>query len=226
MQPNPDIVNYYDKLASDYDRDRFANSYGRFIDAQERKILSRILTDRNEVVLDLACGSGRLLNFATIGVDASKEMIGVAKSKFPEKELHVADGESIPLENHSADAIISFHLFMHLDRDKIDGIMAEASRVLKANGRLIFDIPSKKRRKLLNYKSDGWHGGFSLSAAEIAAMKGFKIRRTFGILFLPIHRFPKFARPFLTRMDSLLAQSFLKEYSSYLIVELEKNEAA
>jgi hypothetical protein len=31
------IVDYYDGLAKSYDSDRFGNSYGRFIDRQERQ---------------------------------------------------------------------------------------------------------------------------------------------------------------------------------------------
>jgi ubiquinone/menaquinone biosynthesis C-methylase UbiE len=219
-----DIVKYYNALAKDYDRDRFGNSYGKFIDKQERNVLGKLLDDPDALVLDLACGSGRLMDFATIGIDASAEMIAVSKEKFPKKEFYTADSGAIPLHDNAIDAIFSFHLFMHLDRNKIDAILAEAHRVLKPNCRLIFDIPSKKRRRLFNYKSSGWHGAFSLSVNEINKIDGFKIKRTFGILFLPIHRFPKALRPFFTPVDSFLAQSFLKEYSSYLIVELAKDE--
>jgi hypothetical protein len=31
------IIDYYDALAPRYDADRFGNSYGRFLDAQERQ---------------------------------------------------------------------------------------------------------------------------------------------------------------------------------------------
>jgi ubiquinone/menaquinone biosynthesis C-methylase UbiE len=222
MDSNTEIVTYYNELAKKYDQDRFGNSYGKFIDKQERNVLNKLLNNKNAVVLDLACGSGRLLNFAAIGVDASAEMIAVAKPKFPEKEFYVADADAIPLLQNSIDAIISFHLFMHLDCDKIDGILTEASRVLKQNGRLIFDIPSKKRRQLFNYKSRGWHGASSMSLKDLNELGGFEVKRTFGILFLPIHRFPKVLRPLFTKIDMFLAQSFLKEFSSYLIIELVK----
>lgn len=221
---NP-IVEYYDKLAKDYDHDRFANSYGKFIDRKERSVLSRLLKRNNETVLDLACGSGRLSHFASIGVDGSEQMIRVAQGKYPDKQFHVSDAERIPLEPNSVDAIISFHFFMHLDAEKVNRILQECSRVLKPNGRVIFDIPSKRRRKKVGYTSQGWHGAFSLSLGEVKAIPHFSVKSVHGILFIPIHRFPSFVRPLLAPFDWLLANSFLKEYSSYLIVELQKNNA-
>jgi ubiquinone/menaquinone biosynthesis C-methylase UbiE len=217
-----EIVNYYNDLASTYDQDRFDNSYGRFIDYQERRILDKLLTDKKEQILDLACGTGRLLNYASIGVDASPEMIEIARKKFPEKKFFQGEADRIILENNSIDTIISFHFFMHLDQKKMNLILEESHRILKNNGRIIFDIPSRKRRNLLGFKKEDWHGAYSLDLDAIKENSTFKIKRTFGLLFFPIHRFPKFCRKFLIKFDTFLANSFLKEYSSYLIIELEK----
>lgn len=216
------IVEYYNDLASTYDQNRFENTYGRFIDNQERGILNQLLTNKNELIVDLACGTGRLLNYASIGVDASAEMIAIAKRKFPEKTFLQTKADQIPVEDNSIDSIISFHFFMHLDQNKISQILEESNRILKKGGRIIFDIPSRKRRNLLGYKKTNWHGASSLSMNDFKVNSNFKIKRTFGVLFFPIHRFPDFCRKFLVPLDSFLANSFLKEYSSYLIVELEK----
>lgn len=216
------IVEYYNDLASTYDQNRFENTYGRFIDNQERGILNQLLTNKNELILDLACGTGRLLNYASIGVDASAEMIAIAKRKFPEKTFLQTEADQIPVEDNSIDSIISFHFFMHLDQNKISQILEESNRILKEGGRIIFDIPSRKRRNLLGYKKTNWHGASSLSMNDFKVNSDFKIKRTFGVLFFPIHRFPDFCRKFLVPLDSFLANSFLKEYSSYLIIELEK----
>lgn len=217
-----EIVHYYNDLASTYDQNRFDNSYGRFIDTQERKILDTLLTNQNEQILDLACGTGRLLNYASIGVDASAEMIEVARRKFPEKTFLQNEAHQITLQNNSVDTIISFHFFMHLDQDKINQVLEESNRILKKNGRIIFDIPSRKRRNLLGYKKANWHGATSLSIKDLEAHPNFKIKRTFGFLFFPIHRFPESCRKSLLKLDSFIANSFLKEYSSYFIIELEK----
>lgn len=220
MKENP-IIQYYDELARNYDQDRFNNSYGKFIDRCERNILNKLVYP-NEIVVDLACGSGRLLNFASIGIDASKEMIAIAQAKFPDKKCYLADAEKIPLDDASVDTIIIFHFFMHLNEDKTHNILRECNRILKKNGRIIFDIPSKKRRSILGYKSSDWHGAYSLSFNDLKSLSDFNIKKTGGLLFIPIHRFPIPVRSFLSKIDSLLSNSFLKEYSSYLIIELEK----
>ena len=148
------IISYYNDIAKIYDEDRFNNSYGKFVDTQERKILNKLLTNKNDIVLDLACGSGRLLDYANLGVDASVEMVKIAKEKFPDKKIVVSDAELTTFENNSIDTIISFHFFMHLNKEKIKNILLECNRILKPNGKIIFDIPSKKRRNLLKFKSE------------------------------------------------------------------------
>lgn len=218
-----EIVGFYDELAATYESDRFENSYGKFIDEQERKILHQLLTNSEERILDMPCGSGRFLNFAQFGIDGSKEMARISSAKFPSKIIFQADAEKTGLEDHSIDTIISFHFFMHLDDEKVKRIVQECDRILKPKGRIIFDIPSAKRRKLINYKRTNWHGGFSLTNNDVRELNPhFKIRRTFGILFVPIHRIPKRIRPLFSTIDRILSNSFLKEYSSYQIFELVK----
>ena len=81
-----DITAYYDRIANLYDTDRFGNTYGQFIDAQEHAILSQLLhTAAGQRVLDVGCGTGRFLGYATHGLDASAAMLAVARQKQPEK---------------------------------------------------------------------------------------------------------------------------------------------
>ncbi|HYH83657.1 MAG TPA: hypothetical protein VEX86_27930, partial [Longimicrobium sp.] len=59
------IRDYYDALAPAYDRERFANSYGRYVDGVERGVLRAWLDGRApSAVVELACGTGRFLDFA------------------------------------------------------------------------------------------------------------------------------------------------------------------
>lgn len=218
------IIEYYDEIATTYDDSRFNNTYGEFIDIQERRILDELLSNQKGVIVDLACGSGRLLNYATIGVDGSNEMIKIAQEKFPKKEIFEADAAQIPLEDNSVDAIISFHFIMHLNEEKLKAILKEVHRVLKKGGRIIFDIPSKKRRARTNYKAGEWHGAYSSSVEELTLITKdlFEVKRTYGLLFLPIHRFSKNSRKKLLKLDYFLSNSWLKAYSSYLVLEFQK----
>jgi len=77
---NNQIHQYYNNLAKTYDENRFENSYGKYIDAQERYFLNSFFINKNySNVLDSGCGTGRLLNFATHGSDFSQEMLNIAQ---------------------------------------------------------------------------------------------------------------------------------------------------
>lgn len=221
------VTDYYDSIAGNYDESRFANSYGRFIDAQERRVLNKLLphdgTPRQ--VLEMACGTGRLTNYATHALDASSKMMAIAQQKHKEVSFTLASATSTGFRDESFDAVFSFHLMMHLDNDTIAAIFREAKRILKPGGRFIFDIPSRKRRELLHHKPEGWHGATHLSTKDVERMAHdaqLELKRSFGIMMMPVHKLPNALRKVLTTADYALANSPLKQYSSYLVHELEK----
>lgn len=219
------ILEYYNQLASKYDQDRFANSYGDYIHQQEVKVIERYLSPFNiENNLDVACGTGRFLNFSRHGVDFSTEMIDVAKGKYREKELLVADAKNLPYPDERFINVTAFHLFMHLGREDLQQILNEVARVTKKGGKFIFDIPSEKRRTLTKYKAPSWHGGYQISAKglEEITQNHWKVQAFYGIGFFPIHKIPKGFRKLARPLDSLFAKSPLKEYSSHLIYVLTK----
>ncbi|WP_199758375.1 class I SAM-dependent methyltransferase [Flavobacterium microcysteis] len=220
-----EIKTYYDELASTYDQNRFGNSYGTYIDIQERAYLKKNLPPINSNnILDLGCGTGRFLDYASHGVDISPKMIEIAKGKFPDKNINLGSVSEIPHPNAFFDILFSFHVLMHLDKPAVTDFLSESHQKLKENGRLIFDFPSQKRRRLFNYKNKGWHGANALSIKDIENLikSDWKIKQYQGILFFPIHRFPSTMRPLLQKIDTLFCKTFLKEYSSYLVIELEK----
>ncbi|MBL7807096.1 MAG: methyltransferase domain-containing protein [Saprospiraceae bacterium] len=222
---NTHITTYYNQLAQTYDSDRFGHTYGRFLHAQERALLTCWLASvKAGSVLDLGCGTGRFLDLATHGLDASTGMLEVARQKFPEKTLQNGLALAMPLAEESFDAIFSMHMVMHLSADELQPLLAEAHRVLKPGGSLMFDFPSKSRRQLLGYKAAGWHGANAYTLQEIhAASAGqWRLEAASGFLFLPIHRVPRFMRSWLMGIDTWLCGSFMKRFSSYLIVHLIK----
>ena len=80
------IVDYYNNIAEDYDYSRFENSYGCYIDKQERIVLDKLNINPAHS-LDLPCGTGRFLNYADYGCDASANMLKVATRNWPNKTL-------------------------------------------------------------------------------------------------------------------------------------------
>lgn len=216
---------YYDGIAAAYDGSRFGNSYGRYLDAQERAILQRWLPSAPAApVLDLACGTGRLLGLASIGVDASAAMLAEARSRQPGRALIQASATALPFQDGSLEAIFSLHFFMHLSRPKQAQVLAECHRVLRPGGMLVFDIPSATRRRLLRQRPGGWHGATALSFDEIraAAGPGWQLADRAAALMLPVHRLPSRWREPLRRADSLLCGSALMPLASYLFAQLRK----
>ncbi len=218
------IKEYYNDLAGEYDKDRFDNTYGQYIDRQEKKIIRKLLADNpKDKTLDLACGTGRFLEFAKYGVDISPQMLREARKKHPECELFEGSALQTPFKDELFETILSFHLIMHLEPDTTVQFLKEAYRVLKKRGRLIFDFPSKDRRKLVNYKAKNWHAANDFTSHEIVGLtEGWKLKRYYGILFFPIHRIPSSLRKPMIALDNLLCHSFLRKYASYQIVVLEK----
>jgi ubiquinone/menaquinone biosynthesis C-methylase UbiE len=221
----PKIIDYYNNLANNYDNDRFNNSYGKFIDKQERKILDKILSfASNTNVLDMACGTGRLLNYATCGLDSSEAMVALATSKYPNKKILLSDACYTGLADNSFDVIISFHFFMHLDNAAMQQVLLEANRILKKGGSIIFDIPSAKRRRLTNHIVEDWHAASSYTKKNLLKDCGdlFELKEYYGLMFFPLHRIPKGLRNLMVGFDYFLANTFFKNYSSYLVFNLEK----
>lgn len=224
---NNEVVGYYDTIASDYDDSRFNNSYGRFIDYEERRLLDRLIdTTPGTLRLEMACGTGRLTHYATHGLDASEEMMRFARQRHPDVSFTLAMTAESGFDDAMFDTVYAFHLLMHLDTRTIDDIFDEVYRILKPGGRFIFDIPSKKRRRLLSHRQQSWHGGTELSSADISQLcsQHFKVNSRHGVMMLPVHKLPQTLRSPLRRIDFALANGWLKEYSSYIVVELVKQQ--
>jgi SAM-dependent methyltransferase len=219
------IVQYYDDLADRYDLDRFGNSYGAYVDAQERRILRHWLAPvRDGSILDLACGTGRLLDLATHGLDASEAMVRIAGTKHPGKSVYCGPGIDVARFGISFDAIFCFHLFMHLPVSDVGNLLRACRDQLRAGGLFIFDLPTALRRNLTGYKAADWHGATTLCRSEIRGLvrSGWRQRATRGVLLFPIHRLPSRVRPAFRLVDDLLGMTPIKALSSYTVYCLER----
>ncbi len=138
-------VERFNRRAATYET---ASSQGYFFDRVQRRVLQLAKDQCNpEVVMDVGCGTGRLLrkakqqwpNARLVGVDAAEKMIDQATQLFPEAEFHVAMAEFLPLPEASVDLAFSTLSFHHW-ADQAKGI-SEVARVLRPQGRfLLADI--------------------------------------------------------------------------------------
>lgn len=217
------IHQYYNNLAKTYDEKRFENSYGKYIDEQERYFLNSFFINKKySTILDLGCGTGRLLNFATHGADFSQEMLNIAREKFPQKQLKIGEISNIPFEENF-DCIFCFHVIMHQTKQETEIFLNESHKKLNKEGILIFDYPIKTRRKATSPQED-WHANNSFKPNEILDLikSDWKIIERKGVLFFPIHRIPKGFRKMFLPLDLLICKIFLKKWASYQIVVMKK----
>lgn len=94
--------------------------------------------------LDAACGTGRhipllvALGHNVVGVDASPEMLALARRRSSEAELRQADLEALPLASGSFDVAVCALALGHVS--ELGPTVAELARVLRRGGRLVVSV--------------------------------------------------------------------------------------
>lgn len=127
---------------------RCADSYLDTFSMLTGQMLARVIEAANVTsgnrVLDIGCGPGNstraLADAGAIatGVDFSESMVVAAKAANPGLSFKLADGEKIPEDDDSFDAVIANYVVHHLPEP--DKVFAEAARVLKPGGRFVFAV--------------------------------------------------------------------------------------
>jgi ubiquinone/menaquinone biosynthesis C-methylase UbiE len=119
-------------------------------------------------VLDIGCGTGRLLAAARAqwpeakfaGVDPAPQMLSAAQRLNPQADFKVAMAESLPIEDQSVDLVLSSLSFHHwADQKKALG---EIVRVLRPEGRFCLADHTAIFANLLGEKAK--------SAAQVATL--------------------------------------------------------
>ena len=114
--------------------------------AVEAALLSLVAGRRAGRLLDIGTGTGRVLELLAprvaqgLGVDASKAMLALARARLARAGLthcavRLADMYRLPLADASFDIAV-LQMVLHYAEDPA-GVLAEAARVLRPDGRLI-----------------------------------------------------------------------------------------
>ncbi|HQZ82954.1 MAG TPA: methyltransferase domain-containing protein [Pyrinomonadaceae bacterium] len=106
-----------------------------------------------ERLLDIGCNWGRWSiaaarkGYKPVGLDPSLDAVlaarRVSKQLGVETDFVVGDARFLPFAGNAFDTVFSYGVFQHLSKDNVRISLAEASRVLKANGRGMFQMPNK-----------------------------------------------------------------------------------
>jgi ubiquinone/menaquinone biosynthesis C-methylase UbiE len=104
----------------------------------------------NKVVLDIGCGYGAFVLYASekkvkkvYGIEITEKDLATAK-KCVEKEnveLKVGSGIEIPFPDNYFDTVVSFEVLEHIPKNTENKMFSEINRVLKKGGKLYLSTP-------------------------------------------------------------------------------------
>jgi ubiquinone/menaquinone biosynthesis C-methylase UbiE len=155
---------YYErpKIVGDYDRWRFGGPSGQWIKQAEENAVAELLETAvlplDGVGLDVPTGTGRMIPVLrqklprVIACDISAPMLQ-ASAKYGADRYLLSDATRLDLSSASVDLVLSSRFYFHYQ--EIRDYLAEAARVLKPGGYLLFDaynwtprtlIPGRQRR--------------------------------------------------------------------------------
>ena len=150
------VAQMFDTISSEYDNLNRVISFG--VDVSWRKNMVKMIAARNhKTILDVATGTGDLAILLSgiktekiVGLDISAGMLEIGKQKIAAKnlseriEMVLGDGEKIPFEDHTFDAItVAFGI---RNFENLDAGLSEILRVLKPGGQFLIletSIPEK-----------------------------------------------------------------------------------
>jgi ubiquinone/menaquinone biosynthesis C-methylase UbiE len=102
-------------------------------------VLDRLVAPGTEL-LDVGCGSGRFCVLAgeagarVAGIDATPELLAIARERNPEADLRHGDLQFLPWDNASFDVVTGFNAFFYAA--DVVAAFREAARVLRPGGRV------------------------------------------------------------------------------------------
>jgi len=120
---NPSYWNEITPLIPGGGFSRFLSFYDDLVDNQLRRSLAKVRGFK----LDVGCGEGRLLGWASVGVDFSQGMLGRAKKRG--RELIRASISYLPFRDGVFDFAFSVDTFQHLSPASRREVVQEVKRV-------------------------------------------------------------------------------------------------
>jgi len=156
----------FDGWAKNYDKDvkrdrgslKIYKNYEVILDTVFKKAVCNIKKEAD--ILEIGVGTGNLANrflsegFHITGLDQSREMLNVAKGKFPRLKLRLGEFLRIPFENNTFDVLVSTYAFHHLNDQEKCVAIKEMLRILKHDGKIIIgDLmfqDEKEKQKIMS----------------------------------------------------------------------------
>ncbi|MFN0263844.1 class I SAM-dependent methyltransferase [Tepidamorphus sp. 3E244] len=110
------------------------------------------------VLLDVACGPGYVaglsarLGAVASGIDLSGEMVRLAAQNYPQARFQTGDAQDLPFEDARFDVVTINFGVMHFPEPEAG--LADAMRVLKPGGRLVFTSWAQPENSAIGFAMD------------------------------------------------------------------------
>jgi SAM-dependent methyltransferase len=191
-------------MASSFDARRFGGPIGTILLQDQERVLAEFLGDvAGRRILDMATGTGRAAlalakrGAMVTGVDASGEMLSVARTRAAEAGLSIefaeGDAHALAFPDRAFDAAVCLRMLMHVPDWRT--ALAELCRVTRQ--RLVFDYPAAAsaaalqvvwRRAALSVgrKVEAYRVFRSSDIARELDRHGFRVASTHKQFVLPI----------------------------------------
>ena len=124
-------------------------------------------------VLDLGCGNGALTHalrekgFRVVGLDASAELLEVARASYPDLDFRLGDATDFELAE-PVDVVFSNAVFHWIDRERQPEMLRCVRRALRSGGQFVFE-----------FGGVGNNGLIHAALAKIFAARGYRYEMPF-----------------------------------------------
>jgi ubiquinone/menaquinone biosynthesis C-methylase UbiE len=136
-------------MAASFDAKRFGGPIGMMLLADQERVLAEFLGDvSGRRILDMATGTGRAAlalakrGAIVTGVDASREMLSVARTRAADAGLSIefaeGDAHALAFPDRTFDAVVCLRMLMHVPDWRT--ALSELCRVTRH--RVVFDYPA------------------------------------------------------------------------------------
>ncbi|RKF13290.1 class I SAM-dependent methyltransferase [Alginatibacterium sediminis] len=135
LKPSSQVANgrLWGVRAQDWANIQEATCYPVYLEA-----FKRLKTNKDSHYLDLGCGAGQAALLAqqhgaiVKGLDASEQLLTIAKHRVPDGQFHIGDLETLPFSDNTFDIVTSFNAVQYAANPSL--ALQEAQRVTKPGG--------------------------------------------------------------------------------------------
>ena len=128
----------------EWDADKYTADFS-FVHQYGNSVIELIDADKDSSVLDLGCGNGVLAKtlqekgYLVKGLDASKDLLDIARKKYPTIEFVQGDATNFTL-SESVDVVFSNAVLHWINQEQQQDMLKCVYNALKKNGQFVFEF--------------------------------------------------------------------------------------